>query len=76
MDKSNPSSSQPESTNKPDPGFKFSIKYILRFGIILLGIRLGLLDILKIGITFLPGFGTLKRRINVTKSNVCVIINN
>ncbi|MCH2207067.1 MAG: serine/threonine-protein kinase [Lentisphaerales bacterium] len=26
MDKSNPSSSQPESTNKPDPGFKFSIK--------------------------------------------------
>ena len=37
-----------------EEGFKFSIKYILRFGIILLGIRLGLLDILKIGIIGLP----------------------
>ena len=27
-----------------DIGFKFCIKYILKFGIILLGIRLGLLD--------------------------------
>ena len=35
-------------------GFKFCIKYILKFGIILLGIRLGLLDILKIGIIGLP----------------------
>ncbi|MDG2187652.1 MAG: putative sulfate exporter family transporter [Hyphomicrobiales bacterium] len=37
-----------------DIGFKFCIKYILKFGIILLGIRLGLLDILKIGIIGLP----------------------
>ena len=37
-----------------EDGFKFSIKYILRLGIILLGIRLGLLDILKIGIIGLP----------------------
>ena len=36
------------------PGIKFSLKFILRLGIICLGIRLGLLDILKIGIIGIP----------------------
>ncbi len=35
-------------------GIKFSLKFILRLGIILLGIRLGLLDILKVGIIGIP----------------------
>tara|TARA_Y100001970_G_C14132061_1_gene802231 strand:+ start:177 stop:1271 length:1095 start_codon:yes stop_codon:yes gene_type:complete len=35
-------------------GIKFSLKFILRFGIICLGIRLGLLDILKVGIIGIP----------------------
>ncbi len=35
-------------------GIKFSLKFILRLGIICLGIRLGLLDILKVGIIGIP----------------------
>ncbi len=35
-------------------GIKFSLKFILRLGIICLGIRLGLLDILKVGIIGVP----------------------
>ena len=35
-------------------GIKFSLKFILRLGIICLGIRLGLLDILKVGIISIP----------------------
>ena len=35
-------------------GIQFSLKFILRFGIICLGIRLGLLDILKIGAIGIP----------------------
>ena len=35
-------------------GIQFSLKLILRFGIICLGIRLGLLDILKIGVIGIP----------------------
>ncbi len=35
-------------------GIKFSLKFILRFGIICLGIRLGLLDILKVGVIGIP----------------------
>ena len=35
-------------------GIKFSLKFILRLGIICLGIRLGLLDIFKIGIFGIP----------------------
>ncbi len=35
-------------------GIKFSLKFILRLGIICLGIRLGLLDILKIGVIGIP----------------------
>ena len=36
-------------------GIKFSLKFILRLGIICLGIRLGLLDIFKIGIVGITG---------------------
>ena len=35
-------------------GIKFSLKFILRLGIICLGIRLGLLDILKVGVIGIP----------------------
>lgn len=35
-------------------GIKFSLKFILRLGIICLGIRLGLLDIFKVGIVGIP----------------------
>ncbi len=35
-------------------GIKFSLKFILRLGIICLGIRLGLLDILKVGVVGIP----------------------
>ncbi len=35
-------------------GIKFSLKFILRLGIVCLGIRLGLLDILKVGIIGIP----------------------
>ena len=35
-------------------GIKFSLKFILRLGIICLGIRLGLLDILKVGLIGVP----------------------
>ena len=35
-------------------GINFSLKFILRLGIICLGIRLGLLDILKVGIIGIP----------------------
>ena len=35
-------------------GIKFSLKFILRLGIICLGIRLGLLDILKVGLIGIP----------------------
>ena len=35
-------------------GIKFSLKFILRLGIICLGIRLGLLDILKVGVIGVP----------------------
>ena len=35
-------------------GIKFSLKFILRLGIICLGIRLGLLDILKLGVIGIP----------------------
>ena len=35
-------------------GISFSLKFILRFGIICLGIRLGLLDILKVGVIGIP----------------------
>ncbi len=35
-------------------GIRFSLKFILRLGIICLGIRLGLLDILKVGVTGIP----------------------
>ena len=35
-------------------GIKFSLRFILRLGIICLGIRLGLLDILKVGIVGIP----------------------
>ena len=37
-------------------GIRFSLKFILRLGIICLGIRLGLLDILKVGVTGIPTF--------------------
>ncbi len=37
-----------------DDGINFSLKIILRIGIICLGIRLGLLDILKIGLVGIP----------------------
>lgn len=36
------------------PGLKFSVKKILRLGIILLGIRLSLFDVLKLGVFGLP----------------------
>ena len=35
-------------------GIKFSLKFILRLGIVCLGIRLGLLDILKVGVIGIP----------------------
>ncbi len=35
-------------------GIKFSLKFILRFGIVCLGIRLGFLDILKVGVIGIP----------------------
>ena len=35
-------------------GIKFALKFILRLGIICLGIRLGLLDILKVGVIGIP----------------------
>ena len=35
-------------------GIKFSLKFILRLGIICLGIRLGVLDILKVGVIGIP----------------------
>ncbi len=37
-----------------NPGLKFSVKKILRLGIILLGIRLSLFDVLKLGVFGLP----------------------
>ena len=36
------------------PGFRFSVKKILRIGIILLGIRLTMFDVLKLGIVGIP----------------------
>ena len=36
------------------PGVNFSIKFILRFGIVCLGIRLGILDIFEIGLLGIP----------------------
>ncbi len=38
-------------------GIRFSLKFILRLGIICLGIRLGLLDILKVGVIGIPLIG-------------------
>ena len=35
-------------------GIKFTLKFVLRLGIICLGIRLGFLDILKVGVIGLP----------------------
>ena len=36
------------------PGVNFSMKFILRFGIVCLGIRLGILDIFEIGLLSIP----------------------
>ena len=37
-----------------EPGFKFSVKKLLRFGIIMLGIRLSLSDVFKLGLIGIP----------------------